>query len=329
MDTKPLLSINIPTYNRIAYLKVALAALLPQLSDEVEINVTDNHSTDGTWEFLESLNGKVKRHRPPAPIDANYNILSCLNLGSGAYTWIHCDDDIARLNAARNITQAIKDFDYPPALSIEWDGEGLDPAMSGFVNREAAARWKRCDRNEFLRLVSFKFTFASAIIIRRGCADEEYIRTHAPTPLIPGNIVFSTVGRYNDAVVSLDPLLAARISLGNGDLLSVFSKQVVELFEMNKGLGYSPAVLRKTYSDSLRTVVVHAAVHFPITRQGLWNVARCSWRYKNFYRYVVPALFHRCAPRLSKGMSTTWHGIAQIWRVPRRLIGSLTRSFLN
>jgi hypothetical protein len=36
-------------------------------------------------------------------------------------------------------------------------------------------------------------------------------------PLIPGNIIFSAVAKYNDVVVSLDPLLTARLRLGDSE----------------------------------------------------------------------------------------------------------------
>ena len=52
----PILSICIPTYNRAQYLEVSLDALIVELqdfSDQVEIVVSDNASTDTTREIVE------------------------------------------------------------------------------------------------------------------------------------------------------------------------------------------------------------------------------------------------------------------------------------
>jgi glycosyltransferase involved in cell wall biosynthesis len=47
------LSIIIPTYNRVHYLKQALESALSQDCDEYEVVVSDNASTDGTLELLQ------------------------------------------------------------------------------------------------------------------------------------------------------------------------------------------------------------------------------------------------------------------------------------
>ncbi len=316
MKVQPILSINIPTFNRLGYLKEALAALLPQVSDEVEINVTDNHSTDGTWEYLGGLGGKVNRVRPPAPVNGNYNILSCVSLGTGLYTWIHCDDDVARLNAAENIVQAIKSFDSPPVLTFQW--AGVDAGLPGFVNDSVIARWKRCDRNEFLRMVSYQFTFASAIIIKRGCADIDYIKSHAPLHLIPANIIFSTVGKYNDALVSEERLLTARGGSTDGHRLPIFSKETWELFEMNSSLGYDPEVLEQVYVDSIDTVLADAVLNYGVSWSGAWDVTRYSFRYKKFYVHLLPLLAQRLLPSgIINSLRLLGEGLAICGKAPR------------
>ena len=48
MDSKPLLTIAIPTYNGGNTIQNLLDLLLPQCSDEIEVIISDNCSTDGT-----------------------------------------------------------------------------------------------------------------------------------------------------------------------------------------------------------------------------------------------------------------------------------------
>ncbi len=321
---KPLLSINIPTYNRLPLLRVALAALIPQVCEEVELNVTDNHSTDGTWEYLATLEGMVNRFRPPAPIEPNYNILSCASLGRGTYCWIHCDDDVAMLNGAANVIRAVKDFDFPPVLTFQW--VGVDAGQPGFVNSTVAALWRRCDRDQFLRMVSYQFTFASAIIVKRDCVDVEYIKTHSPIYLVPANIIFSTAGRFNDVLVSEKRLLTSRGGSGTANRLTIFSRDVWRLFQMNRELGYNPAVLRQVYRESLSTVLVDATLNYGVTWKGTWDVARYSWRYKEFYLQLLPLLAERLLPPWLMRLVRRTHSILVIARTSLR---RLTRRVLT
>jgi glycosyltransferase involved in cell wall biosynthesis len=53
--TKPFISIIIPTRNRVAFLKEAVASVSSQDYLEREIIVVDDASEDGTWEWLSSL----------------------------------------------------------------------------------------------------------------------------------------------------------------------------------------------------------------------------------------------------------------------------------
>ena len=53
--SKPILSICLPTFNRVAFLKEAIAAVLPGIAEHgpaVELVISDNDSTDGSKDFL-------------------------------------------------------------------------------------------------------------------------------------------------------------------------------------------------------------------------------------------------------------------------------------
>ena len=52
------LLVLIITYNRLALLKECIQAVLSQTWNSFDILVIDNHSTDGTWEYLQALEGK-------------------------------------------------------------------------------------------------------------------------------------------------------------------------------------------------------------------------------------------------------------------------------
>jgi glycosyltransferase involved in cell wall biosynthesis len=74
--TSPLVSIVIPTYNRLDYLKECLSSVLAQSYEQIEVVVCDNASTDGTAEYLSQLgHPKVRhiRHSELIPALVNWN----------------------------------------------------------------------------------------------------------------------------------------------------------------------------------------------------------------------------------------------------------------
>src|ERR1039458_3439666 len=98
-----LLTIAIPTYNRVHLLRQTVELILPQLREGVELLICDNASTDGTADYLEALQPRIRHHRHPDNIGSEPNFSSCLTLSRGQYTWILCDDDLPCSNAVDNI----------------------------------------------------------------------------------------------------------------------------------------------------------------------------------------------------------------------------------
>lgn len=56
----PRFSVIIPTYNRCELLQEALASVWAQTFTDYEVIVVDDGSTDGTWEYLQSLGSRVR-----------------------------------------------------------------------------------------------------------------------------------------------------------------------------------------------------------------------------------------------------------------------------
>lgn len=98
-----LLSIGIPTRNRAGYLGELLAALEAQVresgvgEDELEIQVSDNASTDGTGELGAAVAARLphlRYSRNPANLGPQGNYHKLVETARGRYRWILGDDDI-------------------------------------------------------------------------------------------------------------------------------------------------------------------------------------------------------------------------------------------
>jgi glycosyltransferase involved in cell wall biosynthesis len=89
------LTVALITYNRLAYLRQAVDSVLRQSYRNFEFLILDNHSTDGTAEYLLNLDDPRLRYVRNAPeSDATFNVCSAYQLARGQRMVLFHDDDI-------------------------------------------------------------------------------------------------------------------------------------------------------------------------------------------------------------------------------------------
>lgn len=105
----PLVTIGIPTYNRVTgFFPQALASALEQDYPNLEIVVCDNASTDGTQAYMESLaDPRVRYVRHAVNIGANPNYNACLDSARGEYFVLLHDDDLIAPNFVSACVEAL------------------------------------------------------------------------------------------------------------------------------------------------------------------------------------------------------------------------------
>ena len=160
-----LLSICLPTFNRLPYLKELLAALLPQVKSlphgDVEVLVSDNKSTDGTADFCVTLDYSSFRFWSNTEnIGGDRNFLKCIREARGEYVWLIGDDDILPDRAVERVVQFLKT--YNPALLISADINGVDGLI--YENYRTALTALPED-------FAIRHTLISANVFKRECFD--------------------------------------------------------------------------------------------------------------------------------------------------------------
>lgn len=100
------ISFNIPTYNRAKYLKQNLDILTAQIKElhkeeEVEINISDNASTDDTKQVSESCIAAnpqlhISYHCNEKNLGPDGNFIAAMRLASGEYSLLWGDDDFLK-----------------------------------------------------------------------------------------------------------------------------------------------------------------------------------------------------------------------------------------
>ena len=112
MLSSKLISICIPTYNRARHLGEALASIVPQMDNDVEIVISDNASTDNTREMVrqyEEKFGSIRYFRNVTNLGFDRNLLACLEHAEGEYVWLFGSDDLMKPGAVEAVRQSLRD----------------------------------------------------------------------------------------------------------------------------------------------------------------------------------------------------------------------------
>ena len=107
-----LVTVVIPNYNSLKYIKTTLECIFNQTHKNLEIIVVDDGSTDGSYEFIESLN------RPNLKLEKNPTKGACaarnhgLRLANGKYVqFLDADDllDLDKIGAQVKLIESTED----------------------------------------------------------------------------------------------------------------------------------------------------------------------------------------------------------------------------
>ncbi len=98
MDDKLILTVAIPTYNGSKTIRNMFDILLPQCTENVEVLISDNCSTDSTPKIVREYQVKypfISYWRNEENIGTDGNIIKCFERAVGEFVWLLSDDDIA------------------------------------------------------------------------------------------------------------------------------------------------------------------------------------------------------------------------------------------
>lgn len=144
LKKRPLLSICISTYNRGPWLKVNLRQLFSQMpipTEDVELLVVDNTSTDNTEEVIQPYLSRedFRFVRNPKNVGMLGNLTVTAHEARGSYIWILGDDDLVKADGIAKIIDVIKSHPgigliYPNyAYTRETDPQNVGDDINDFL----------------------------------------------------------------------------------------------------------------------------------------------------------------------------------------------------
>jgi abequosyltransferase len=173
------LSICIPTYNRAALIGKTLESIIAQATEEVEIVVSDNASTDDTAEVIEVFRARFPRLiyiREDVNRGADANYMNVVAHATGEYCWLFGSDDVMREGAIHNALEALKeapavlltnrlecDLYLRPLRVRKWLTTSEKKISFEFSTDESVARYFK-----MVDTLGGVFSFLSSIVIKRS-----------------------------------------------------------------------------------------------------------------------------------------------------------------
>lgn len=143
----PRLSLGMPLYNAERYVAQAFEGLLAQDFADFEIVVSDNASTDRTWEICEEYarrDPRIRLYRNPENLGAAYNYNRTVDLARGPlFRWVAYDDVCAPTLLRRCVEtldagpEAI--LAYPQTMLVDEHGAAIRPYRDGLDLRSPRA----------------------------------------------------------------------------------------------------------------------------------------------------------------------------------------------
>lgn len=163
----PLISVIIPTYNRVGYLKEAIESVLQQSYPEIELIVVDDGSTDGTRELVASYDQRVKyfyQQNLERGAARNRGILS----SQGEYIAFLDSDDLWLPNHLESCAAALE---RGPAYGIAFSNAWLINSDGKIIGKNVRATWKGDLLERIIRNYSSGGCNSSSCLIRKGVFD--------------------------------------------------------------------------------------------------------------------------------------------------------------
>ena len=132
------ISVCMATYNGAKFIKEQLESILLTLSEEDEVIISDDHSTDATLEIAESFNDPRIKTYLNAPENKGHigNFGNAMDKATGTYIFLSDQDDVWHIDRTSVVLKALEDHDLVVCDCWVTDGslKVINDSFYGIVN---------------------------------------------------------------------------------------------------------------------------------------------------------------------------------------------------
>lgn len=291
------LTIAISTYNRCDFLKECLNSILPQITDGVNIIVSDNASTDKTQEVMKeySLKSYIRYYRKESNTGMDGNFLNCLSKADGQYIHLMSDDDILLPGTVKAIIECIS-RDNPDLIHLNSCGftgifKGIENCSNVRLDLDNNIITK--DKNIFLNKIGIYLTYLSSLVLKNElvkqiCNPEQFLGTF----FLQSHVALSiTKGDKTLAILYHNSVAARGGNTGGYNLFKIWVEEYKKLlFSTAIKSGYSKKTIQKLYTNSLKSEVKNFILNSRLQNTE-FNLKNKSIIFKNTYMYPTTWIY--------------------------------------
>lgn len=313
----PTLSICIPTFNRLSFLRECLASVDSMARPaglSLEIVISDNGSTDGTRDFLTGLDSSVTSRRvllQTVNIGAERNFRALAKAATGRFIWILGDDDLVEADGLTLIFERIAQGASTVVCNYSvWDRQMRSIVAAHGLKGATDASFFNSDR--VMSRFGLNLGYISSVVMRRDLfllvTDAEYEQfTSYGFPFMYA----AFVGLKKECHLAFvqTPLVRNRAgNSGDYDWYRYFVTGSCLIFErLAVEHGYSRLAIAVAKNRSLLQYVLRQVLSARLKQGARPRVGRLLWdNYRHLPMYwlgVLPALF---VPRTLLSLTVSW-----------------------
>lgn len=306
-ESRPLLTIAIPTYNSRGLIRTTLEGLMLQCrdADNVEVIISDNASTDNTKEIIDEVREiypQIKYVRNAENLGCDGNFLSCMQLATGKFILLLADDDILIEGAL----QIILDFlTLHPDLSLVF----LNTVTfhSNYVDLEHCSVHKTLkpvrgdiytrDKTEFMEYAGRLIGFLSSYILSKDRFleienPEQYLGTrwlHGYVDIMCTRAPGAAMGVISRPCIAMGCYVLPNVPT----VFSVFGKDFKKMMLSAEQAGYDKKQLNRLFCTQVcwslrRKKVKITAMGVKVTWTDFKSVFICTWMYPKAWLTLYP-----------------------------------------
>lgn len=315
MDNNVLLSVCIPTYNRLSEIKECLDSVIPQNTESIEIFVSDNSSNNDTQEYIESILDKFENLRYKHNVDnlgADGNFLQCLQMAKGKYVMLLSDDDKLKEDFIEHILTFLKthdevDFIETNSMGFKEDKVNRDSVHLQFGESKV---YEKENFEDFFNLFGVQLTFVSSMIFNKASFDSiinpsQYMNTS----LLQTHLAIECMQRLKRVALIPNAVVYARGNNGSGyNIYEVFIKNWRDvLYKTAVGLNViNKKTARNIFSNTIRNFITGYLIQEKLEGKLAYNTNKKA----KYFRYAF----------FTKG---AWTRLYPVWLMPRFILVAL------
>lgn len=278
----PILSICIPTRNRAKILDYTLASIVRQgrftSTDDVEIVVSDNGSTDNTYEVCKKFPVKYIKMTPPTE-RAEYNYLNVLKYGSGTFLKLHNDNMLVNSGGLEEMITVVNAWKTYFPTPVIFFANNPDPSNPYIIQCK--------DFDSFIAHASYMCTWIGGFGIWKGDlpAMEKIFLRNKDTRLCQVDMLREMIKIWNREAIICNKFMFPNIDVSKGGF------NIAEIFGQNYLNLIADYVGWETFRDERKKLLKNLIIPYYFDKSGKHNFERTGF-FKYMRRYWNDDFFY-------------------------------------